>query len=188
MIVRGLLLLVLLLSTACGSRFDKMSCPGNPFPESATVLTLAPFKVLTYFKGNSNDRGQIDFEVWADKKFEFDASLQYHYDKQRSGTQNCPCAVSLLVRHPLSKEREELGRSFIALLGSSLSSDLTVLKLKSVHSEFVHSTRSGSVSVALNSDIIGEISLLRHVNRGDFLQIGFYRRDYYNFHLRVPGQ
>jgi len=174
------------MSTGCGSRYDRMSCPGNPFPESATVLILAPFKQLAYFKGNSNDRSQIDFEIWADRKFEFDASLQYHYDKQRSEAQNCPCAVSLLVRHPLSKERQELGRSFIVFFGSSLSSDLTALK--SVYSEFVQSTRSNSGSVTLNPDIIGEVSLLRHVTRGGFLQIGFYKRDYYDLHLRAPGQ
>lgn len=184
LIVRWTLLLLVAVLIGCGSRYDRMSCPGSPFPESSVLLALPPFKQLAYFKGSSNDRSPIDFEIWADRKFDFDASLQYHYDKQRSDTQNCPCAMSLMVRHPLSNQREDLGRSFIVFVGSSLNNDVTALQ--SVYSEFVQKGRLNLASMDLSRNIVGEVSLLQHVTRGGFLQVGFYERDYYDTHLKRP--
>lgn len=184
MIVRRALLLLVAASIGCSSRYQRMSCPGNPFPESSDLLALPLFNRLAYFKGSSNDRSLIDFEIWADRKFDFDACIQYHYDKQRTDTQDCACAVSLLVRHPLSKEREDLGRSFIVFFGSSLNNDVTALQ--SVYSEFVQKSKLNPVAMDLSRSIVCEVSLLQHVTRGGFLQIGFYKRDYYNTHLKRP--
>jgi len=186
MIARWGLFLILAASSGCGSRYDKLSCPGNPFPESSVILALAPFRNLTYFKGNTNDRSQIDYEIWADTKFEFNVSLQYHYDKALPQGLDCPCAISLLVKHPLSRDRKELGQSFIAFFDSILDSDLTALK--TAYSDYANNTPSASHSLTLTHNIIGEVSSLQHVNRGTFLQIGFYERSYYDSHLRARGQ
>lgn len=182
---RTLLLIVLFFGQlGCSSRYDPSKCPGNPFPDAHELLSLPSFSRLAYFAGKPNEKSPVDWEIWADAKFEFSVCLKYHYAKADPQTRDCPQAVTLEIRVPASPESRTMGESFLGHFEKRLNADLGVLQ--SSFSQSVVAFQPGKPQLSEMNFLIGEVSSIHHVNRGDFLIVGIYRKGYYDAFLRLP--
>jgi hypothetical protein len=175
------LFLLLLSQLACGSRYTASKCSSNPLPESYELLSLPSFSRLVYFFGRPNDRGPVDREIWADAKFEFSASLKYHYTKTDPKTLDCPQAVTLELKTPIPAEVQAMSHAFLALFERRLNADLRVLRTAFTQSVAAFQSRP-PVQTQIGT-LVGEVSSIHHVNRGDFVILGIYQQSYYDAFL-----
>ena len=158
--------LAVLLSVACGSRFRADACPGNPFPEPATLLREPGFASLAYFMEGHDDRRPVDVEMWADAKFDFRSCLRYHYPKDDSPRSNCPAGVSLLIRSPITPEAGRLGEDFIAFFARRLSADL--LSMRTAFAGVVRGTSAEAHAVLPGGLMAGHDLILQRTKYHDF--------------------
>ena len=175
----GLLVLCSVFLICCNSRYAKSRCPGNPFPESKELLRQYPFAKLVYFKGNSSE-----FEIWGDRKFEFTVSLRYHYKKDAINRSDCPSAVTLVLTSPLSAEQETFAHRFIHDFEKILHADL-----RSVDSAITECLLTRKMNYLYRLDlgeIVAEVSTIHQAVRGEVLQVGFFKKDYYESTLVSP--
>jgi hypothetical protein len=170
-----------LTQLACGSGYTASKCAGNPFPESRALLCLPAFSRLVYFSGKPNDKGPIDWEIWADQKFEFNASLKYHYTKTDPKTVDCPQAITLELKTPVAADGQAMSQAFLDHFQERLNADLASLRAAFAERGVGFQTRP-PVQTSVGT-VIGEVSSMHHVNRGDFVILGFYQRTYYEAFL-----
>ncbi len=183
--LRSLFLIVVCLGQfACSTRYDPSQCSGNPFPDAHELLSMPSFSRLAFFSGKPSDKSLLDWEIWADAKFEFSASLKYHYTKADLQTRDCPQAVTLEIKVPASTESKTMGEAFLGYFEKRLNADLK--GLRTVFAQSVVAFHSGKPELSEMGSLIGEVSSIHHVNRGDFLIVGIYQKSYYDAFLRLP--
>jgi len=178
-------LLLFLTQLACGSRYTASKCASDPFPESRELLSLPAFSRLIYFSGKPNDKGPIDWEIWADDKFEFNASLKYHYTKADPKTMDCPQAITLELKTPVAAEGQAMSEVFLDHFQKRLNADFTSLRAAFARSSTEFQTRPPAQTSV--GTIIAEVSSMHHVNRGDFVILGLYQKTYYDAFLSSPN-
>jgi hypothetical protein len=148
------------------------------FPEAAELLRLRGFEGFGYFRGTTDYRRHVDHETWADQRFDFTASLTYHYPKEDPGGLDCAQAVVLMVKHPPTAEAEARGQRFIAFFEQSLHGDLS--RLRSTYADYGRRSEGAAPVYREQLDgIMAEVTIVHNVVRGDFLSVGFYDREYY---------
>jgi len=177
-----LILLLILTQLACGSRYSATRCRGNPFPESQELLALPPLSKLVYFAGKPNGKSPIDWEIWADAKFDFNVALKYYYTKADPKTADCPAAVTLELKIPVSKEAQSLSHAFIEFFERRFSADFG--SLRRAFPQHAGEFQPRPPTLLSIGNLIAEVSSVHHVNRGDFVIVGLYQKSYYETFLR----
>jgi hypothetical protein len=169
-----------LLASACASqsRYRSADCPGDRFPEAREVLALPGFEPLRHFRGPSDYKRGIDFEMWGDQKFDFAMSLRYHYPKDDPQRLDCVRGVSLMVRYPPTREGSVLVGEFVSLFERRLGGDLAPLRAAYSGVGKVREDFSRPFSMPLDG-LVGEVTGIHSVVREDFASVGFYERRYY---------
>ena len=178
MLLGAAVAVALLGSGGCGSRYRTAECPGDRFPEARQVLALPGFPALSYFRGTSDYKRGIDFEMWADQKYDFATSLRYHYPKDDPRQVDCVRGVSLMVKYPPTSEGSALAAEFIAFFERHLGADLAPLRAAyaSVGKEEAEFSRPFSLPL---DGLVGEVTGIHSVVQGDFVSVGFYERRYH---------
>jgi hypothetical protein len=174
--------LLILTQLACGSRYSASRCTGNPFPESQELLALPALSKLVYFSGKPSGKSPTDWEIWADAKFDFNVALKYYYTKADPKATDCPAAVTLEVKIPVTTEAQSSTHTFMKFFEDRLSTDFGSLRraLAQHAGEF---QRRPPALLSIGT-LVAEVSSIHHVNRGDFVILGFYEKSYYEAFLR----
>jgi hypothetical protein len=166
------------LGAGCGSRYHAADCPADPLPEASEVLRRPGFDRLRYFRATDASTDRVDYETWADGKFDFATSLTYHYpaiDGQRS---DCARGVTLTLHHPASEEGKALRGEFIGLLGRRLGTELPGMTAAAAD----YDSKQGEGFLAPRrfelGPLVGEVVGVNNYHRGAFLTVGFYDRVY----------
>ena len=169
-----------LLASGCSSqsRYRGAECPGDRFPEARDILARPGFDVLRHFRGASEYKRGVDVEIWGDQKFDFATSLRYHYPKDDPARLDCVRGVSLMVRHPATPEGAALVREFIGFFEGRLGTDLSPLRTAFAAVGKNPDDFSRPSSLPLDG-IVGEVTGVHSLARGDFVSVGFYERRYY---------
>jgi hypothetical protein len=169
----------LVAAVGCGeSRYRREACPGSVFPEAAEILRRPAFRRLEYFQGTADSRLPVNYETWADQRFEFTTSLRYHYPREDPRRVECAAAVVFMVKHPPTTAAEGLGLQFIALFEEEWGRDLS--RLRSAYA--AHGRGAEGPAADHREDLAGivaEISIVHSALRGELLSVGFYEPGYY---------
>jgi hypothetical protein len=170
-----IILVVGFLGVSCGSRYSHSKCPHSPFPESGEMFKSGDFSSLAYFK--VSEKPFLMHEIWADHKFDFDASLRYNYLREDGASDDCVDAITLELKSPLTEERRALGSSFINFFEQYLKADLAPFRtFYTLHAEHPEVWKADSQSV---DGLIAGVTKIHHPYRGDFVVMGIYSDHYY---------
>jgi hypothetical protein len=175
----GLVIFIALLNAGFGSRYSHQKCPGSQFPESKELLASGDFRGLKFFReGLGNLRNDlVDYEVWADGKFDFEACLMYHYPREGLETDDCVKGVTFQVLYPITEQRAKMGFDFLAFFENHLRGDLSVLR--NGYSSCVKERELNRPYRQEIGNLVLEVCAVHQVTRGDFLVIGVYEKAYY---------
>jgi hypothetical protein len=161
----------------CGSRYDESKCPGTPFPDPRQLLSAGSLARLTYFRAASR-LNVPSYEMWADRKFDFETSLSYYYDREKSDAHDCVKAVALSIRYPITPEKSQTGLDFLGFFESRLK-----LRLDSVRSAYLDYSRRdspGEEEVFEFGNLVFQVNGIHHTSRGDFLRLALYEKAYFD--------
>lgn len=180
-------LFLVLFVTGCGSsRYDRSKWPESPFPEAKELLAIPRYEKLKYFKEKLANfiELQVQTEIWADMKFDFDACLKYFYLQEGQATDDCVKAVTFQTRYPLASENATMGLDFLGLFEKCLKADLS--PAREAYNGLVKEMVLNRPFRQNVGNFVVEACCVHQVNRGDFLTIGVYEKAYYDKLFRLP--
>jgi hypothetical protein len=187
----AMLLLVAAFSiSACDFAEDYRDsvCPKTPYPRSKALLAADDGEGrlgdrLRFHQMVMRGNLGLAHEIWSDNKFEFTASVRYHYDFHTAMGGTCPRGISVELMYPVTQEQKRLAHGVIKALERAMGIDLTALH--EGLDAYLAEKSFDDPRVSELGNYIGEVYVYHHPYRGDFIMSGLFDRDFYDQKMRV---
>ncbi|MBT5874069.1 MAG: hypothetical protein HOH43_11680 [Candidatus Latescibacteria bacterium] len=156
-----------------GSNYEQATCGKTYFPRPWNVLSSGSLDQLEYYTLKTGKRpGDPSYDIWADKKFEFDTSLAYRYEQEGTSNEFCLRSVTLNVRHPVDTVGMMKARDFLGHFEGHLQARVdTIRAALDAQSEAM---RPFEAVTQPAGRLVAEVRGIHTPNRGDFVSLVFY--------------
>jgi hypothetical protein len=177
---RIIALVFALVAAGCGSRYEHEDWPDSPFPDSKEFLALEKFAKLRFSKDQLTGIPglQIQVEMLADGKFDFDARLMMHFPQEGKIEDKRVKAILFQARYPVSEENAAMGLQFLGVFEKNLKTDLS--RVREAYIDFARNRVLNRPFTQISGQYVIEVCGIHQVTRGDFLDVGVYEKWYYD--------